>query len=143
MNDLNSIYNVIKTLRENRGLSIRKLAELSGVAATFISCIERAKKTPSPATLSKLAPHLGVTYEYLMFVAGYIKPNLQLTELESNSNTDNKYLESSNSVISSIIQDLLKRRIIIDENNIPENVLNMLISAIKLEISIQNKKLKK
>lgn len=44
----------IQMLRKRCGLSIRKLAELSGVTAGMISCIERGANSPSIATLQKI-----------------------------------------------------------------------------------------
>ena len=44
----------IPMLRKRCGLSIRQLAELSGVTAGMISCIERGKNSPSIATLQKI-----------------------------------------------------------------------------------------
>jgi transcriptional regulator with XRE-family HTH domain len=48
-----------QTLRKRCGLSIRKLAERSGVSAGMISCIERNKTSPSIVTLEKLLAALG------------------------------------------------------------------------------------
>lgn len=63
----------ISELRNEKGLSQRKLAELSGVSNTEISRIESGeRKKVSPEILKALAPHLGVSYEKLMEVAGYI-----------------------------------------------------------------------
>jgi transcriptional regulator with XRE-family HTH domain len=44
----------IEMLRKRCGLSIRQLAQLSGVTAGMISCIERGKNSPSILTLQKL-----------------------------------------------------------------------------------------
>ena len=44
----------LQSLRDRCGLSIRQLAEKSGVTAGMISCIERGKSSPSLATLQKI-----------------------------------------------------------------------------------------
>jgi transcriptional regulator with XRE-family HTH domain len=49
----------LQVLRERSGLSIRKLAEASGVTAGMISCIERQKSSPSLTTLQKILTALG------------------------------------------------------------------------------------
>jgi len=49
----------IQILRKRCGLSIRRLAEMAGVAAGMISCIERGKNSPSIATLQKILAALG------------------------------------------------------------------------------------
>lgn len=50
----------LRALRKRRGLSLRALAELSGLSVNAISLIERAKTSPSVATLHRLATALGV-----------------------------------------------------------------------------------
>jgi transcriptional regulator with XRE-family HTH domain len=49
-------------IREQRGLSQDKLAELSGVPQNTISLIERGKRTPRPGTLEKLSRVLEVEH---------------------------------------------------------------------------------
>jgi len=49
----------LQSLRSRCGLSIRQLAEKSGVTAGMISCIERGKNSPSLATLQKIFASLG------------------------------------------------------------------------------------
>lgn len=48
-------------LREKQGLSMRKLAERSGVSQPFISSIESGKKQPTLDSLLKLSDGLGIT----------------------------------------------------------------------------------
>jgi transcriptional regulator with XRE-family HTH domain len=50
----------IRTLREQRGLSLRALAELSGLSFNAISLIERGENSPTVASLHLLATALGV-----------------------------------------------------------------------------------
>ncbi|MDP9484810.1 MAG: helix-turn-helix transcriptional regulator [Actinomycetota bacterium] len=47
-------------LRERRALTLRELAEMSGVAADTINQIELGHRKPRPSTLRKLAKALGV-----------------------------------------------------------------------------------
>jgi transcriptional regulator with XRE-family HTH domain len=49
----------IQMLRKRSGLSIRQLAQLAGVTAGMISCVERQKSSPSLATLRKILIALG------------------------------------------------------------------------------------
>lgn len=72
----------LKELREGKGLSTHKLAELSGVSQSYISHVEngRKKKTPSPEILKKLADALEVQYMELMQDAGYV-PEEELDKL--------------------------------------------------------------
>lgn len=50
----------LKTLREERGISMRSLARSSGLSANALSMIERGRTSPSVSTLNKLAGALEV-----------------------------------------------------------------------------------
>lgn len=50
----------LRQLREEHGISMRKLATLSGLSANALSMIERGKTSPSVSTLYKLADALEV-----------------------------------------------------------------------------------
>jgi transcriptional regulator with XRE-family HTH domain len=64
----------IKKLRKDCKLSQRDLAEKSGISNAEISRIESGeRKNPAPAILKAIAPHIGVTYEELLQMAGYIE----------------------------------------------------------------------
>jgi transcriptional regulator with XRE-family HTH domain len=51
----------LKAVRNDRGLTLRDLANASGLSINTISLIERGKTSPTVATLHKLATALGVT----------------------------------------------------------------------------------
>ena len=71
----------IRELRLRKALSQRELARLSGLNHSEISRIEGGSRpTPSPESLAKLAPHLGVTHEELMRRLGYLAPQSGLDE---------------------------------------------------------------
>ena len=50
----------LRTLREERGVSMRSLARSSGLSANALSMIERGRTSPSVSTLNKLATALEV-----------------------------------------------------------------------------------
>jgi transcriptional regulator with XRE-family HTH domain len=52
-------------LRENRALTLRQLAQISGVDANTINQIELGHRKPRPSTTRKLASALGVSVEEL------------------------------------------------------------------------------
>lgn len=56
----------LRDVRLGRGLSLERLAELSGVSRSAISKIERDEVAPSTSSLSKLAEALGTTFAALM-----------------------------------------------------------------------------
>jgi transcriptional regulator with XRE-family HTH domain len=72
-NDKLNISGYIKAKRLERNLSQRQLAELSGVSNTEIWQIENGRRQKvQPYILRSIAPHLGVSYEELLKIAGYI-----------------------------------------------------------------------
>ena len=50
----------VRALRQQRGLSLRALAELCNLSANAINLIERGKTLPSVSTLQQLASTLNV-----------------------------------------------------------------------------------
>jgi HTH-type transcriptional regulator, competence development regulator len=62
----------LRSLRKNKGLTIRQLEDVSGVSNSYISQIEKGEKLPSPDILRKLHEHLGVSHGELMIKAGHI-----------------------------------------------------------------------
>jgi len=57
----------IKELREEKGYTLEKLAELTGSSKSYIWELEnKAPPRPSAEKISKIAEKLGVTIEYLM-----------------------------------------------------------------------------
>lgn len=66
-----SFGQALRELRENRGYSINKLADKTGVSAAHISRLENGKRpAPSPRVIEKFSQVLG-SYEKLMIAAGY------------------------------------------------------------------------
>ena len=58
--DEKKIVSKIKTLRKERGITLKRLAETTGLTKGYLSQIERASKTPPFSTLDKIAYALGV-----------------------------------------------------------------------------------
>lgn len=57
----------IKELRDKKGYTLEKLAELTGSSKSYIWELEnKAPPRPSAEKISKIAEQLGVTIEYLM-----------------------------------------------------------------------------
>lgn len=55
----------LKSIRKEKGITVRQLAELSGCSRTYISDIENNHKIPTIYTLCLLAVALGVKPEEL------------------------------------------------------------------------------
>jgi transcriptional regulator with XRE-family HTH domain len=61
-----SLATRLRVLRAERGLTVRQVAELSGVAKETISQVERGERHPYDRTLAKLAHAYGVPVEELL-----------------------------------------------------------------------------
>lgn len=83
--DVNELGVYIKRIRNEKGLSIRKVSELADISHTEVKRIEDGiRKQPSPQVLRSLAIALSTPYEDLMAAAGYID-DIPTTDNESTS----------------------------------------------------------
>ncbi len=73
----------LRRMREDLGWSRREACEHAGgvISHTYLGLLEQGSDprtnkpiSPSPAVLEALATAYGVSYEYLMELAGYLKP---------------------------------------------------------------------
>ncbi len=69
------IGSFIRDLRENAQVSVRQLAERSGVSNPYLSQVERGLRKPSADVLSQLAKALRVSAEVLYVRAGILEPS--------------------------------------------------------------------
>ena len=69
---LGDVGSFIKEQRERSALSIRKLAELTGVSNPYLSQIERGVRTPSAEILRSIAGALSIRTETLYQRAGLL-----------------------------------------------------------------------
>ena len=58
--------NPVAAFRSRSGITLRDLSERTGVAASYLSKIERGLKPGSAATLSRIANALGTTIDSLV-----------------------------------------------------------------------------
>lgn len=58
----------IRNIREEKGLSLRKLSEIAGISASLLSQIETNKVDPSLSTLHKIAQGLGIPPLFLFLL---------------------------------------------------------------------------
>ncbi|BBZ46007.1 helix-turn-helix domain-containing protein [Mycobacterium parmense] len=64
----------IRSLRENAHVSVRQLAERSGVSNPYLSQVERGLRKPSADVLNQVAKALRVSAEVLYVRAGILEP---------------------------------------------------------------------
>jgi len=88
----------VKTTRENKGISVYKLAQLSGISATYLYEIELGKKQPTVEIISRICSALEISLK-AFFAEGEGQAELppatyRLVEKISNLSEDSiKYLE--------------------------------------------------
>ena len=71
----NKLGEELRRVRGIRGISMRKIEEITKISNAYLSQLETGKaENPSPAVLHKLAKVLDVPYESLMEAAGYLRP---------------------------------------------------------------------
>jgi transcriptional regulator with XRE-family HTH domain len=69
------IGSFIRAQRENAQVSLRQLAERSGVSNPYLSQVERGLRKPSADVLSQIAKALRVSAEVLYVQAGMLEPS--------------------------------------------------------------------
>ena len=69
------IGSFIRTQRETAQVSVRQLAEKSGVSNPYLSQVERGLRKPSADVLSQIAKALRVSAEVLYVRAGMLEPS--------------------------------------------------------------------
>ena len=83
----------IKEKRMEKGLSIRKLAELAEISHTEVKRIEDGlRKQTSPQVIRSIAAALNVPYEELMAAAGYLD---ETPEPASSGNTVTSQIQNT------------------------------------------------
>jgi transcriptional regulator with XRE-family HTH domain len=73
----NRLGKIIKQQRLISGLTLRELADSSGVSSSHIGRIERGERYPSARALRRIAGHLGFEESELFSLAGYFSPQPQ------------------------------------------------------------------
>jgi transcriptional regulator with XRE-family HTH domain len=73
-NNSQNLGRIIKQQRLISGLTLRELADSSGVSSSHIGRIERGERFPSAHVLRRIARHLGFEESELFSLAGYFTP---------------------------------------------------------------------
>lgn len=107
-NDIRQFGTLLRKLRKKRGLGVNQLASYIRISGAEISRIERGeRKKIDPNLLRKLAPKLGVTYEYLMQQAGYLPETI--AEIESTYMTSEEILANLTPEDRKLVLNLIER----------------------------------
>ncbi|MED4403728.1 transcriptional regulator [Metabacillus fastidiosus] len=121
----------LKRIREEKGLTLREIQELSGVSNSYLSQLENGKRgLPSPDILKKIYQSLDVDYYELMEKAGYIvSGHEQIKELRNQlQKAYSKIRELENNQKANKITTLEK------ENEILRKYIEKVKSVVNMEI---------
>jgi transcriptional regulator with XRE-family HTH domain len=88
----------LKKIREEKELSIRQLAKLSGISHDFLARAERLEKTLSQNSLIKVSKALGLDPEEVLIAYGHL-PSYTEEARQKNPNEINKSLKRVTSKI--------------------------------------------
>lgn len=112
----NKLGKHIRRLREQRGLSLRRFAAISGIHSGSLSNIENGSRTPELATLKAIATALGVPVTEMVAIGDYLNPYDLLPSATGSLHT--RYGHLSKEAFASI-DTYLKR--LIDEHGFDAN----------------------
>lgn len=98
----------IKSLREERGISQRKLAEKAMISHTELSKIENGEREKSsPNILKKLSEALNIDYNTLLEKSGYIDNNsYSLKELSPKKISKKEIHDDKEAALQKVVKDL-------------------------------------
>ena len=121
---MNTFGNRIRLLRNEKGMTGTELGELFDCSKSGVSSWETRGKEPSQEILKKLAEYFNVSLDYLLGVSDIRKEIVVSKETKG--------------FAEKLVSQLIKENMINDPNNIPSEITDMIISALKMDI--KNKK---
>lgn len=121
--DIGSLGAYLKEQRRNAELSLRQLADLTGVSNPYLSQIERGLRKPSAEVLQQLAKALRVSAEVLYVRAGLLDPSEENTAEQDDAvevaiRADRELTERHKRVLLDIYESF--RREVANEEQQPE-----------------------
>ncbi|PID20157.1 hypothetical protein CSV61_16030 [Sporosarcina sp. P3] len=136
-----------RDIRNEAKMSIRELAERSGVSHSYLSQVENGtRSTPSKEIIKKVADALNYNYFDLAVLGGVIDRNEitleNLKEFSQDLWQQHNSLMTTKAKIEDIISDMKKRgtapeELIKDNNQLDEQILNLEKEMNKIEEKIQ------
>ena len=86
INDTGDLGKILRRRRVMMPLTLRKLANLSGISSSHLGRIEKGERFPSASVLRKIAKPLGFEESEIFTLAGYLSPQsagVEEREIES------------------------------------------------------------
>lgn len=96
---------ILKELRQSKGLTQQELGDLVGISASNVRMIEKNQRNGSLDVVSKLADYFNVSIDYLEGKTNY---------------------KNSTEIATNIINKLIELNIINNVNEINDNILNVI-----------------
>jgi len=111
MNNKLNIGKIIGEQRKDIPLTLKQLAEMSGVSAAHLSRIEKGQRVPSPRTLQSIAGPLDFDLGELLVMAGHLSLDLSSLSEEHRDELRAEMNMLSERVVSDIkrIRDIVNR----------------------------------
>ncbi|MEN8237794.1 MAG: helix-turn-helix transcriptional regulator [Actinomycetota bacterium] len=103
---LDEVGSFIKEQRQKSALSIRKLAEMTGVSNPYLSQIERGIRTPSAEILRSIAGALSIRTETLYQRAGLLDPK-ETQSVEDAITADPKLTDKQKNALMEIYESFV------------------------------------
>lgn len=101
----NRLGTTLHNLRKQKGVSLRKVEEDTGISNAYLSQLERSvAKRPAPGKLQILADYFGAPYVILLKYAGYLQNQITDESIQLISNLNET--EENKSLLVSSITDL-------------------------------------
>ena len=90
---MNEFGEYLKSVRTQKKLTLRELANRSGLSYSFIGALERGKFKPSRETIKSLSESLNEPYENLSLLAGYLPEGVkaQLNGVETTNSAERTF----------------------------------------------------
>jgi transcriptional regulator with XRE-family HTH domain len=110
------IGSFIRDLRENAQVSVRQLAERSGVSNPYLSQVERGLRKPSADVLNQIAKALRVSAEVLYVRAGILEPS-DKSQVRDAIITDTAITERQKQALLDIYTSFTQQNELIHEEN--------------------------
>jgi transcriptional regulator with XRE-family HTH domain len=127
----------LRNVRQAKGITIRELAEKTGLNHSAISRIERNERIPKATTIKKLALGVDEPYESLMEKAGYLTQHPESED--SSKHTENEYDYTKDPTLAPELRKLLDALV-----TLPPGDQQMIINkAIIIAEGIKSKKTRK
>jgi len=103
-----SIGEYIKEQRTKAKISVRQLAEVTGVSNPYLSQIERGLRKPSAEILQQIAKGLRISAEVLYVQAGILEDRETDTDVQTAIRADLSLTERQKQVLDDIYQSFRK-----------------------------------